>query len=423
MDKRKMKARRASRDDQNKPSKEEYAVAKCLKFNAPSKEGKFEGNNVRYFMGSKIVDFLLESQWSSKKSKSNPLFSTRPTCVAYCSRLLSKGFFCRVEKQEKKKKELESRMKEDAGSLVKRGKSKRDSGKTRKAEEEGDGLKAGEQSAEEKSQDQTRDDSSNEDGNKKKKKKLPRLNFHGDQKFVDGLDLYVWLYDPVPIKTFIIGLLLVVGAIAVCLFPLWPPEIKLGIYYLSCAAFGFIGVILSLCVVRLIVFVFVWLFSMGEVSLWLLPNLTEDVGFFESFKPLYKINNSSRAKDEKPRVSQEDKESDANHETKEVVKTEDEDDDEEALKTEGVDEGEEEGDLGEATQDHDGGEGGYEDEEDGNESYEVIDAEDDDDDDDGVVDGDDDDDDATTKNAADDDDNEDGCDVAEKKVEADKKND
>ena len=40
----------------------------------------------------------------------------------------------------------------------------------------------------------------------------------------------------------------VLGAIAVCLFPLWPPEVRLGVYYLSLAAAGFLGVILSLCV-------------------------------------------------------------------------------------------------------------------------------------------------------------------------------
>ena len=40
----------------------------------------------------------------------------------------------------------------------------------------------------------------------------------------------------------------VLGAIAVCLFPLWPPEVRLGIYYLSLAAAGFVGFILSLCV-------------------------------------------------------------------------------------------------------------------------------------------------------------------------------
>ena len=44
----------------------------------------------------------------------------------------------------------------------------------------------------------------------------------------------------------------VLGAIAVCLFPLWPPEVRLGVYYLSLAAAGFVGFILSLCVSKYI---------------------------------------------------------------------------------------------------------------------------------------------------------------------------
>lgn len=35
-------------------------------------------------------------------------------------------------------------------------------------------------------------------------------------------------------------------------------------------------------------FAVVWLVTFGKHHFWLLPNLTEDVGFFESFKPFYK---------------------------------------------------------------------------------------------------------------------------------------
>ena len=40
--------------------------------------------------------------------------------------------------------------------------------------------------------------------------------------------------------------------------------------------------------VRLILFCIIWVFTLGKHHFWLLPNLTEDVGFFDSFKPLYK---------------------------------------------------------------------------------------------------------------------------------------
>lgn len=38
----------------------------------------------------------------------------------------------------------------------------------------------------------------------------------------------------------------------------------------------------------MVIFTIVWLITFGKHHFWLLPNLTEDVGFFESFWPLYK---------------------------------------------------------------------------------------------------------------------------------------
>ncbi|XP_012938955.1 translocation protein SEC62 [Aplysia californica] len=72
------------------------------------------------------------------------------------------------------------------------------------------------------------------------------------------------------------------------MFPLWPEEVRIGVYYLSLAAAGFVGFILSLVVVRLILFCCIWVLTFGKHHFWLLPNLTEDVGFFDSFRPLYK---------------------------------------------------------------------------------------------------------------------------------------
>lgn len=61
---------------------------------------------------------------------------------------------------------------------------------------------------------------------KEKRKKKIRLEMHNDQRFVDSLDAYVWIYDHIPFHYWIIGTLLVLGAIGVCLFPLWPPSVR-----------------------------------------------------------------------------------------------------------------------------------------------------------------------------------------------------
>lgn len=62
-----------------------------------------------------------------------------------------------------------------------------------------------------------------------------------------------------------------------------------GVYYLSLAAAGFLVFIMALAVIRLVVFCIIWGLTFGRHHLWLLPNLTEDVGFFASFWPLYKV--------------------------------------------------------------------------------------------------------------------------------------
>lgn len=112
---------------------------------------------------------------------------------------------------------------------------------------------------------------------------------HPDQIFVDGHEAYVWIYDPIPMHYWILGVLVVIGAIVICLFPLWPPSLRKGVYYLSIAAAGFLVFILGLAVLRAIVFACVWVVTGGKHHFWIFPNLTEDVGFLASFQPLYQV--------------------------------------------------------------------------------------------------------------------------------------
>jgi len=114
---------------------------------------------------------------------------------------------------------------------------------------------------------------------------------HMEQYFVDCNDAYVWIYEPIPVYYWFFGTLVVLGAIGVCLFPLWPLTIRHGVYYLSVAAAGFLVFILALAIIRMIVFCLLWVPTLGRCHLWLLPNLTADVGFFASFWPLYQVNN------------------------------------------------------------------------------------------------------------------------------------
>ncbi|XP_045609956.1 translocation protein SEC62 isoform X2 [Procambarus clarkii] len=283
---------------EEKPTKQEYAVATYLKKNCPTKKTKFLNHQVNYFYANKAVDTLLDSPWATGK---DILFTDRQSVVDYCNKLLKQKFFHRAkkipitdkdlkpkdlkkkkekEREEKKKKEIEKKKEKEE----KKGKDdeKKENEEEAAAEEESkqDGSSADKDEKDVKEKDEEKE-------KKKKKKSKIKLDMHLEQVFVDGGDAYVWMYDPIPFWYYIAGSLCLFGAIAVCLFPLWPPSVRKGVYYLSVAAAGFLGVILGLAVLRFIVFVIIWVLTMGIHHLWLLPNLTEDVGFFASFWPLY----------------------------------------------------------------------------------------------------------------------------------------
>lgn len=268
------------------PSKEEKAVAKYLRFNCPTKSTNMLGHRVDYFIASKAVDCLLDSKWAKAKKGEEALFTTRESVVDYCNRLLKKQFFHRalkvmkvkLDKDTKKEKEKEKGKVESGKEEEKR--SKKENPKDEKAKKEREKKRDGEK--EELKKEET-------PGTPKKKeaKKKFKLEPHEDQVFLDGNEVYVWIYDPVHFKTFAMGLILVIAVIAATLFPLWPAEMRVGVYYLSVGAGCFVASILLLAIARCILFLIIWLITGGRHHFWFLPNLTADVGFIDSFRPLY----------------------------------------------------------------------------------------------------------------------------------------
>lgn len=123
------------------------------------------------------------------------------------------------------------------------------------------------------------------DGQKKKFK----LDMHDIQVFEDSNQPFVWLYEPTSLKAWLLCFGVIFAVIAICLFPLWPPIIRTWVYYICVAGLAFLSSILALAVLRHIIFFIIWVLTFGKLHLWILPNLTEDVGFFESFWPLYTI--------------------------------------------------------------------------------------------------------------------------------------
>ncbi|XP_077204554.1 translocation protein SEC62 [Paroedura picta] len=287
------------------PFKEEKAVAKYLRFNCPTKSTNMMGHRVDYFIASKAVDCLLDSKWAKAKKGEEALFTTRESVVDYCNRLLKKQFFHRAlkvmkmkpDKDVKKEKEKEKGKTESGKEDEK--KSKKDSGKEEKSKKEKEKEKKKDGEKEEGKKDES-------PGTPKKKetKRKFKLEPHEDQVFLDGNEVYVWIYDPVHFKTFAMGLILVIAVIAATLFPLWPAEMRVGVYYLSVGAGCFVASILLLAVARCILFLIIWLITGGRHHFWFLPNLTADVGFIDSFRPLYtheyKGPKADSKKEEKP---------------------------------------------------------------------------------------------------------------------------
>ncbi|KAL1992805.1 hypothetical protein VTN49DRAFT_3561 [Thermomyces lanuginosus] len=108
----------------------------------------------------------------------------------------------------------------------------------------------------------------------------------------DPMTHYVWLYEGPQWKQKALAAAFVIGIFAIVLFPLWPIMLRQGVWYLSVGMLGLLGLFFALAIVRLILFcVTVFVVPPG---IWLFPNLFEDVGFIDSFKPLWAWNEKKK---------------------------------------------------------------------------------------------------------------------------------
>jgi translocation protein SEC62 len=96
---------------------------------------------------------------------------------------------------------------------------------------------------------------------------------------------FVWFYEGSKIKQKLYAAGAVAVAFAIIMFPLWPMKMRLGVWYLSMGMLGLIGLFFVMAIFRLILFA-ITMFAVPP-GLWLYPNLFEDVGFFDSFRPVW----------------------------------------------------------------------------------------------------------------------------------------
>ena len=285
------------------------AVTDWLKRNVPTKKTKFLYSHVvDYFIGRKAVDLLVEeSPWAVRKQICSPggdggaaaplpaghrVLATREEATELLDMLLRYKMFHRARKIPV----TEEQRRKGKG----RGRTTKD--RTTDSEPEKDGREYEEtQSGSQKESRIEEPAIVDEIGNTEaaasggeadnneaaKKKRKIRLDMHLDQVFLDTTDAYVWLYDPIPWYYWLAGGAIVLVLIAICLFPLWPRKVRHGTHWLAFLAACFMVGVLILAVVKYALFALLYGLSGGKLRFWIMPNLTEDVGFVRSFWPLY----------------------------------------------------------------------------------------------------------------------------------------
>lgn len=113
------------------------------------------------------------------------------------------------------------------------------------------------------------------------KKKTLRMS--QDQEF-DEKAFLVWKFEgSTRMRNLLLGVI-VASFFGLVLFPVWPQSAKVGVWYLSMTL---LLVLTGFILLR--VLLFFALYGMG-IDFWILPNFfADDLGFFESFRPVYTV--------------------------------------------------------------------------------------------------------------------------------------
>jgi len=98
----------------------------------------------------------------------------------------------------------------------------------------------------------------------------------------DESGIFTWIYEGDKSFSHLMTTLLIMGFLFCVCFPIWPNFLKVFAWYMSVS---FLLLIFFLVTVRGVFFLFVWILG---YDFWFLPNLfDEQLGFVDSFKPLY----------------------------------------------------------------------------------------------------------------------------------------
>lgn len=102
-----------------------------------------------------------------------------------------------------------------------------------------------------------------------------RLTLNPTQMF-NPSETYAWFYEGPQWTTYVGAIVMVVVMLAAVMFPLWPPILRLGVWYLSIGVLGLIGVFIAIAIVRLIFYIIT--IVIVPPGIWIFPKLFADVG-------------------------------------------------------------------------------------------------------------------------------------------------
>ncbi|KAI5188764.1 translocation protein SEC62 [Nematocida minor] len=120
---------------------------------------------------------------------------------------------------------------------------------------------------------------------------IVRVRPSGDQHTLDiSYDFninheYIWIKEGSKTFLFLMSILGLMFALTIAMFPIWPRSLKVVTGYLFYVLIGIVISLLSITVVRFVLYISIWLAT--RRSFWLFPNLYAECGILESFVPLY----------------------------------------------------------------------------------------------------------------------------------------
>lgn len=88
---------------------------------------------------------------------------------------------------------------------------------------------------------------------------------------------YAWFYEGSQLTTYLGGAAMVAVILAGVMFPLWPPIMRQGVWYLSIGMLGLIGLFFIIAIIRLIFYIITLV--VASPGIWIFPQLFADVGF------------------------------------------------------------------------------------------------------------------------------------------------